>query len=358
VSEALPPDGEQAPAPAWEEEAALPYAYGPPPLRARLRAVAEDFWVDERPLYLPEGRGNQLWLRIEKRETNTEWVARRLAELVGVAAKEVGYAGLKDRHAVTRQWFSVPVSATETPPWGQWQEEFTVLEAVRNPTRLRRGGLAGNQFRILLRAPVGDLTTFQRRVALIASHGFPNYFGEQRFGHQGANLGRAEALFRGELRERDRHLRGLYLSAARSQLFNQVLARRVEQGSWGRALAGEHLLLASSHTHFIGRSDAPHVVAQLDAGQIHPSGPLWGSGAPQAKGEALALELAAVANSETLRRGLERAGLQQERRPLRVIPEGLRAAEQEGHLLLEFFLPAGSYATALLRELVAPAAGP
>lgn len=342
------------------------YAFGKPGCHAWFRCSAEDFVVEEVLGFDPDGEGNHAFLHIRKRNTNTEWLARRLAELAGVPLNDVGYAGLKDRHAVTSQYFTVHLSGKDEPDWRQLDSpEITVLDVTRHRRKLRRGALRENRFQIILRQLDGECADLESRLQQIAKRGVPNYFGGQRFGHAGGNLERALAMFRGELNERDRHKRSLYLSAARSWLFNMVLSARVERGDWNHPLPGDSLMMNGSSSCFTVRLISSEIEQRVAAGDLHPSGPLWGRGKPSSLAEALELELAALEGEGALRDGLERAGLEQERRALRLPVNRLNwCFIEETALRLEFALPAGAYATSVLRELVqlkdacAPASGP
>jgi tRNA pseudouridine13 synthase len=335
----------------------LPFAHGIPPAGALLRRTPEDFEVEEQLGYGPDGEGEHLWLWVEKRGLNTEQVARQLARLAHVKQAEVGYAGLKDRHALTRQWFSLPFRNGDREA-AQWSGEgWRVLHADRARRKLRRGGLRGNRFVITLREVRGERGVIEARLQDIAARGVPNYFGEQRFGHD--NLARAEAMMRGELRVPDRHLRGLYLSSLRSALFNAVLAYRVRDGSWVHALGGESLNLDGSRSFFVADVIDEAIAARLCRGDIHPTGPLWGRGEPPSRGDALALEQAAVSVCPDLwREACIAAGMEQERRSLRLLPKQSTWQWLSGDVLrLEFSLPAGAYATVVVRELLSFQAG-
>lgn len=330
------------------------YAHGAPKATARLRSVPEDFIVDEVLGFEPDGEGQHLLLQLRKRNTNTDWLARQLARFAGVGAREVSYAGLKDRNALTTQWFSLDMAGREAPDWSAFAlEGVEVLQVAPHRRKLRRGALRGNRFTLTLRELTADPAWLERRLGQIAARGVPNYFGEQRFGHNCGNLARAQALFAGQFKERDRHKRGLYLSAARAFLFNQVLSRRVELGNWDGCVPGEALALDHSHAYFVAEVDDPAQAGRLAVGEVHPSGPLWGRGRAPCQAEALALEAGVVEPYALLREGLERAGMQQERRALRLPVTDLQWEWLEAQTLqLGFYLPAGSYATAVLRELV------
>jgi tRNA pseudouridine13 synthase len=329
----------------------LPYAHGGPPATAVLRAEPADFHVEELLGFAPAGEGEHAFVRVEKTGANTEWVARRLAEAAGVAPAAVGFAGLKDRHAVTIQHFTVHLPGRSGPDWGALAiPGVRVLEVARHDRKLRRGAHKGNRFGIRLRRVQGARDAVAARLAAIATHGAPNYFGEQRFGREGGNRALAEALFAG--RRLPRAERAFALSAARAELFNAALARRVADASWNRALDGEVWMLDGSHALFGPEPWNEALAQRLAAFDIHPTGPMWGRGPLRSAGAVHALEQAAAQAQATLARGLEQAGLAQERRALRVRAADLAHAwTDEGDLALDFRLPQGAYATAVLREL-------
>ena len=333
----------------------LGHAFGGPVLHGVVRATPEDFVVDEQLGFVPSGAGEHVMLRIEKRDANTAWVAGQLAALAGVPRRDVGFAGLKDRFAVTRQWFSVGLAGRPEPAWEALAETpgVRVLEALRHHRKLRRGALIGNRFRLRLRRVTGDTAAAHERLDAIVRRGFPNLFGPQRFGHGGRNLDAAWRLLDGSLRRVQREQRSIYLSAARSLLFNAVAAARLDDGSWERALDGEALVLDGRQSFFIGAADDAALPARLAALEIHPSGPLWGRGAIQVERAAAAYEAARLAPFAAWCAGLERLGLDAARRALRARATDLAWSFDGDVLELSFALPAGSYATALLRELVA-----
>jgi len=335
-----------------------PFLLGPPTVRGVLRAEPEDFRVDEIPLITPSGEGNHLWLEVEKRGANTSWVAAQLARAAGISARDVGFAGMKDRRAVTRQWFSVALQEAENVEFTDWRiSGVRILRGVRHDRKLRRGALRGNRFEIRLRAlsggPDGAVDRLPERVEYLRQTGVPNYFGPQRFGRGGANLTRGLAwLQRGGRIKRSE--RSLFLSAVRSGLFNRVLGERVRRGDWNRLLDGEVAMLDGSHSSFECRlpdADLERRCAEFD---LHPSGPLPGrpGRALQAAFEAGEVESQALAGCGEVVAALANAGVEADRRSLRVRPQGLEAELGDGELRLAFQLPAGAYATALLRELV------
>jgi tRNA pseudouridine13 synthase len=329
-------------------------AWGGPPASGRLRTTPEDFLVHEIPLVDPAGKGEHVWLLIRKRQENTEQVARILARLAGVPQRDVSYAGLKDRNAVTEQWFSVCLPGGIEPDWtGLTSGNVTLLSHARHNRKLRRGALRGNAFRIRIRNITGDRPALERRLSAVASGGVPNYFGEQRFGRGGSNLRTAERLFSHTAGRLPREQRGLALSAARSFLFNQVLSRRVETHSWDCPLPGEALQLEGTHSYFIAGQVDETLRRRVREGDVHPTGPLYGRGESPATGEALREETDCLASYGAWCLGLIEAGLKQERRPLRLlIAAPVWSWPEPDCLELSFSLPAGAYATSVLRELV------
>ena len=335
--------------------ATLSYCAGVPELYGRIRSVADDFVVREALNFTPDGVGEHLLLKVRKRGVNTMWVARQLARSVGVASGAVSFAGLKDRNAVAEQWFSIhlPGRAVIAQTAFNNFDEFSVLEQIRHRRKLKRGALESNEFSIIIRDLVGDVKKLERRWQRILTDGVPNYFGDQRFGNDADNLRHAEAMFLGRERVRDRHKRGLYLSAARAEVFNQILSRRVSEGSWNRALTGDVMMLAGSQSVFPIAHPDDTIQMRVLAQDIHPTGPLWGQGELLSQSTVLALESAVANHLAVLCEGLCQAGLRQERRALRVC---LRDAELEQlpneAVRIGFRLPKGTYATAVLRELV------
>jgi tRNA pseudouridine13 synthase len=340
--------------PHWRAAALEPSrAFGPPAVAGTIRSIAEDFEVEEELGFAPDGAGQHLLLKIRKRAANTEWVARAIARHARVRPSDIGFAGLKDRHAVAVQWFSVPGGREAgTASWLEFRHpEFTVLEAHAHGRKLRRGALAGNRFRIRVRALRGDRAALDARLAQIRAQGVPNYFGPQRFGRDAANL-QALAYWALDGRAlRGRAERSFTLSAGRSVVFNAVLAQRVQDASWDRLLDGEIVNLDGSGSVFRIETPPPDIGERCAALDVHPTGPLWGRGDLRPSLAAAALENKVSAAFTAVTTALEAAGLQQERRALRLKVEAL-AADLDEDLELTFRLGSGAFATAVLRELV------
>ena len=336
----------------------LPRAHGAPVLQGRYREAAEDFQVTELPAFEADGAGEHLLLTVTKRGMNTAHAVRLVAQWAGVQERDVGCAGLKDRHAVTTQRFSVWLPGRPDPDLAgleeeEGQESLHVVAATRHSRKLARGALQGNRFSLVLRALRGERGAVEARLQVIAAAGVPNYFGVQRFGHAGGNLGKALAMFAG--RRVGREQRAMLLSAARSQLFNQALAARVGDGSWASGRPdGEVWMLDGSRSVFGPQALDAELAGRLQCFDVHPTGPLWGRGELRTTGTARTLELAALDDPQSLRlrAGLEQAGLKQERRALRLQPQGLEWRwRDEDVLVLDFGLPPGTYATSVLAEL-------
>ncbi|RQO54665.1 tRNA pseudouridine(13) synthase TruD [Paucibacter sp. KBW04] len=308
-----------------------PKAYPASGASATLKFLNEDFIVTELPLQQPSGAGEHLWLEVEKNGANTAFVAEQLAAAAGVKEWDVGYAGLKDRYAITRQWFSIYLPKGETPDLTLLQHpEFKVLSQSRHVKKLRRGDLQGNHFRIVLRDVSGDRAAIEANLKAVATRGAPNYFGAQRFGHDGGNVEQGRAMLAREIRVRNPKKKGIYLSAVRSFVFNEVLALRIQQGLWGKTLVGD---------------------VMDEAGR--PTGPLWGRGRVSSSEEAQALEMGVAERNASLCDGMEHAGLDQERRALVTSPLDMAWEwPQADQLLLSFSLPAGNYATSVLSEIL------
>jgi tRNA pseudouridine13 synthase len=291
-------------------------------------------------------------LRVEKRTANTRWVAAEIARLAGVASRDVGYAGLKDRHAVAVQWFSVPNLARSTESWIEVRTpEFKVLEARANSRKLKIGALSGNRFRIRLRNVLWSREQLDLKLDSLRAHGAPNYFGPQRFGRDAYNLDRVAAWVQSGVAPRGRAERGFALSAARSLVFNAVLARRVEAGDWSQLAPGDLASLDGSGSHFSVTAVDDELRRRLNAFDIHPSGPLWGRGHPPSQGQALQHELEASRDLATVAELLAVQGLTQERRALRCAIRELSSERDANTLTLSFLLGRGQFATSVLREI-------
>lgn len=342
--------------PVWQ------HAYGAAPVTARIKANPDDFIVIEHLPFTLTGSGQHVFLRIHKRQRNTVEVAKALARLAGVSAVAVGYAGLKDKEAETEQWFSVDLAGKAEPDWGLLETDgLQIREVTRHNKKLRIGVVKHNEFQLILREVSGDLRELEARLQLVRQQGVPNYFGEQRFGRGFDNINQGLAMLNGEITVRNRSLRGIYYSAIRSFLFNQVLSARIAASNWNTALPGEALILDGSRSFFIAELIDAEILERLARFDVHPSGPLPGKLPEKAElegslctGAAGEFETALLDPYSAWIDALVAEGLEAARRPLRVIPAEMQWTWLDTtSVQLRFLLPAGAYATTVLRELVA-----
>jgi len=356
----------------------LTFAHGVPAITGRIRVLPEDFVVREWLGFDPDHDGDHALLTVRKREANTQWVARELAKRAGVHVHDVGFAGLKDRHALTEQSFSVPIGRNgNVASWAGFQGEgFEVLSAVRHRRKLRRGAHHGNDFEILVREPgprhpalptpeapasgptppMGEASFtgsfLDARLTAIQRFGVPNYFGEQRFGREDSNLDAARRWFEQGQEPRDRHIRGFALSATRAEIFNRILSARVSDGTWNRLLDGDVANLQGTGSIF-GVEQVDEVLRErCERMDIHPTGAMWGRGELRSQGAARQLEEAIAAELSSFAAGLAKAGLEQERRALRLAVQELQWAAAPDGLRLKFRLGRGAFATTVLREIL------
>lgn len=326
-------------------------ALGKPLATARIRSTAEDFLVVEELGFEPCDDGEHDYLFLEKTGHSTERVAGELATFAGVRSAAVGYSGMKDRQAVTRQWFSVPRLPRAAANWPDFQcAGVRMLACRRHARKLKRGVHRRNRFRLVLRDVADPSATLDERLRRLRSEGMPNYFGEQRFGWGGGNLSMAASLFAG--RRLARNKRSIALSAARSLIFNDVLAARVGDGSWNELQNGDVAGLDGTGSVFGVDTVDDELRARVVALDLHPTGPLWGAGETRAGAATAALEARIAERHAALSAGLEKH-TKRARRAMRCPVAELEWQADGDVLTLEFVLPRGSFATALLRELVA-----
>lgn len=323
----------------------------------QLRVESGDFRVEEMCDVELSSEGEHVWLWIEKTGLTTTQAVERLAAAIGVAARDVGFSGLKDRHAITCQWFSVtwPIKQ-ELPVWPA-DDDFRVIEARRHDRKLRRGTHRANRFDIVVRNVTGlDAAAFDASVARVRRDGVPNYFGPQRFGHGGRNIELSHALFSGRRLSRGR--RSFALSAARSLIFNAVLDARLRAGAWPAPLTGDVFMLAGSRSVFAAGDTAEpwdSLVERAASGDIEPTGPMPGrqrGSAVRPTDTAAEIENRVLTEFATFCEGLERFGVDAERRALRLRVADLEASIDGPDMRLSFTLSAGAFATSVIRELV------
>ncbi|HCH70965.1 MAG TPA: tRNA pseudouridine(13) synthase TruD [Colwellia sp.] len=338
----------------------LTYLYGKPQSSGLLRSQKSDFKVFEQLPFSPIGEGEHLFIYIRKTGANTVFVARELAKYFKVKEQLVSYAGLKDRFAVTEQWFGVHVPGKQVYDLKDLTiEGVEVLEYTRHNKKLRTGALTGNRFELTLRN-VTNLQALHNRWEDIVERGVPNYFGEQRFGIDGGNIDKALALFSGT-KVKDKKKRGMYLSAARSCIFNDIISERIKQNTFSTLQQGDVLMLAGTQSVFHLDEVDDAIVQRFIDKDVDITASMWGAGELMTSAAPEELEQNIGSKHNEFSEGLPRFGLKQERRRIRLIVkeadiEVLMHDQESDNALpsvkVSFILPAGSYATTVLRELI------
>ncbi|NMP29938.1 tRNA pseudouridine(13) synthase TruD [Thalassotalea sp. M1531] len=330
----------------------LPYLHGKPIATGEIRSSNSDFKVFEILPFSATGEGEHLLLHIEKSGENTTWVARQLAKHFGVKEMAVSYAGLKDRNAITQQWFGIHLPGKPNDDLSAFNiPNVKILSYARHNKKLRTGALIGNRFELTLRNVTAIDDAIERFEQIVHS-GVPNYFGEQRFGFDGSNLNKALSLFNGQ-KIKDRKKRGMYLSAARSYIFNQIIAKRIAQNAFLSPVIGDVFMLTGSQSIFKSTEVDDDIIQRVAKHEIDITASMWGAGDLLTAIDALAIESSVKDNNQQLCDGLENFGLKQERRRMRLSmlqPNVVKVDDKT--LTLSFILPAGSYATAILREVI------
>jgi tRNA pseudouridine13 synthase len=322
-----------------------------------IRQQNTDFMVTEIPSVTPIGTGEHVWLKLQKSGENSDWLAGLLARIANIKRRDVSYAGMKDRHAVTTQWFSVYLPGKVAPHWQEHlPETIQLLQETRHERKLRLGTLKGNHFQIILRdcqfSASGDAEQIEQRIALIRAEGVPNYFGEQRFGRNFNNLRQAEAWFSGQFTRKKLQFQSIFLSAARSWIFNQILSQRVQQQTWNKAVEGDVFMFSRSKSWFAEPLDSS-ILQRVTEQELNPTAALWGLGELPSKHSIQRLEQQIAADFPSFTQGLEAHKLRQDLRSLRLFVNDIESQWLDKHSLkLSFSLPAGSYATTILDEIL------
>lgn len=329
----------------------LNYLLGKPQQAGKLKAEFADFIVREELGYPLAGEGEFVAVKVRKTNANTLFVGEQLAKFVGISAKNMSYAGLKDRHAVTEQWFCLHLAGKETPDFSAFEcEGVEILEVTRHNRKIRTGALEGNYFELLLR-DVEETDELKQRLNQLQAVGFPNYFTEQRFGRDGHNLTQAQRWASGEISVKDRKKRSFYLSAARSEVFNLVVSQRIADQQMQTVLLGDYLQLAGSNSFFeVKAEDLVQSQQRLDENDVLLTAPLIGENSLEQKGNER--EKAIIAQHENLISLMKKERMNAARRAILCKPQDLHWQFEAEGLRLTFFLNSGSYATGLVRELI------
>lgn len=332
----------------------LAYIHGKPELQGSIRNANQDFQVEEVLGFELDGQGEHIWYWIEKEGQTTNAVIKEFARKTGVQAKKIGYSGMKDKYAITRQWICLPWPIKKADPILSL-ETCKILRCGRHSKKLKIGTHKKNKFKIKIQLNSGDLNSVESRLTSIANLGVANYFGEQRFGRDGDNVDSAIKMFTGEKKVFDRKLRGMFLSAARSEIFNQVLNKRIERNLFEPTL-GDAFMLSGSNSFFVAEEIDDAIIQRFNSGDILLSGLMFGEGESITQGKILQLEQEVIEANKVIADGLVEAGLKQDRRALQLPVEDLSweliDKQDNQALVLSFVLSAGSFATSVLREVV------
>lgn len=334
----------------WQHLFSAPLATG------RLKVELEDFKVSENLGYLPCGQGEHIYLWVRKTALNTAYVAEQLAQFARVHPRAVTYAGRKDKYAITEQWFSVHKPGKAEFDWSQLTlEGVEVLQAIRHDKKLRTGVLKGNRFSITVRE-LSATEGLEQRLLQIQKQGVPNYYGAQRFGdsrydQRGGNLVLAEKMIEGEP-IRNRNKRSMAISALRSWLFNEYVSSRLQSATYQNPISGDVMILDGSASYFVAPEIDDAIHKRLMVKDIHMSAPLWGQGELASQHAAFDFEQHLAMDNVKVTQCLAELGLKQERRALKLFPQNMTWQLEADKLLIEFDLPAGAFATSVIRELV------
>ena len=368
------------------DTATLPQSMSPPIEQATYKAHNEDFIVNEILEIDFTDEGEHLWLHIQKSGINTAYLAKLLSEWADIPLRDVGYSGLKDRHALTTQWFSLRLPKKQKPTSDfapidiKDHETIQILSEHWHNKKLNRGTHRANQFIITLREVMfandstlmDNQSLIEHHLATISQTGVPNYFGPQRFGFGGNNIREALNLFARSLPDKTsplssskkkskrkgvpREQNSMELSAARSLIFNRILAARVANGSWDSGVDGEVFNLDGSGSIFASEQIDETLQARVASGDIHPTAVMWGVANDKVAGTAADLENSIVQQDvllAELAKGLEQRDVKSQRRALRLPVEDLNGQwTQPQTLVLSFTLTTGSFATSVLASLV------
>ncbi len=320
-----------------------------------IRSQADDFIVLEHNDIEFTESGEHLWLKVEKTNSNTAWVATQISSACKVPARQVGYAGLKDRHAITQQWFSVqlPKIRELDEIKAKLPDEVKIIEHHWHKSKIKTGFLTCNEFRLKVRNITGDTAQINHNIATLMTQGAPNYFGPQRFGHHMGNIEKANDWFSGKTKVNNKNLRGLLISTARSHIFNQILAYRIKNNTWDQVIDGDIIQLNGSHSWFHA-NDATNneLTERLAAFDIHLTAALWGEDGVQSSANCAELEQNNANEFPIYQQGFKLFRVKQDRRAIRVVPMDLSHTWDNEDLLLNFKLLPGAYATGILREIL------
>ncbi len=327
----------------------LAYLHGRPEANAFFKAKNEDFIVKEVLGFPFSGQGEHLMVRIRKNGENTSFVANELARVCGVKSKDIGWAGLKDRHAVTEQWLSIHLPKRDVPDFSEFLAQYPSIEILQTDwhnKKLRPGDLQGNEFEIVL-SNISDIDAVIAKLELVKQFGVPNYFGQQRFGRDGHNVDEARRWGRENVRTRNQNKRSLYLSAARSWIFNHIVSQRLTSGLFDEVLAGD-VIENNGQLSLVTQE----MLASLSLDSVNITAALAGDNALPTADKPLDIEQAIVDSEPDLMALIRGNRMRHDRRNMRLNIDSLSWQSADNDLVIQFALDAGSFATAIIREVV------
>ena len=326
-------------------------AWGDPVAQGLIRQYPEDFKVVEILSFVPSGAGDHVYLFIEKINTNTDWVAVQLASLANLKSVDIGYAGLKDRNAVTQQWFSLHMPNQSEPDWSDLPDSIRVLSKTRHEKKLKTGAIQQNNFELCIRDLQCDEAMLEKRLNNIQARGVPNYFGSQRFGRNNANVQRFISL-KGNRKRIKRQQRSILISAARSYLFNHVLSQRVSLNNWNQMIDGDVLMLDGSRSVFVADTADDSLQRRLSDLEVHPVGVLWGQGKQMMSKTSAVISNEVIEFYPSITRALDNIGASLSHRAMRIAVKNLGWTIKNEQLKIKFSLNSGAYATSVLKEFL------
>ncbi len=321
----------------------------------KLRSEAADFHVVEHSEVCFTEEGEHLWLKIEKTSSNTAWAATQIASACKVPARQVGFAGLKDRHAITQQWFSVqlPQISDIKIIKAKLPDEISILEHHWHHRKIKTGQLKFNEFKLIVRDVQGDRLATEQNIRCIQRTGVPNYFGPQRFGHDLSNIQQTKDWFAGTIKVNNKRLKGLLISTARSHIFNLILAERIKKELWQHPITGDVIQLNQSHSWFPAKDATTKELSdRLAAFDVHISAALWGEDSVQSTDQCAILENNIANSLPEYQPGFKTHRVKQDRRAMRIVTTDFNHIWVDNDLHLSFKLQPGAYATSVLREII------
>ncbi|MDG3089016.1 tRNA pseudouridine(13) synthase TruD [Vibrio hannami] len=330
----------------------LAYLHGKPDIKAAIKAAPEHFIVKEVLGFDFTGSGEHLMVRIRKSGENTTFVANEIAKVCRIKSKDVSWAGLKDRHAITEQWLSIHLPKGDAPDFSAFEKQYPniqILETTRHNKKLRPGDLSGNDFELVL-SEVSDVDSAEKRIKQIMESGVPNYFGAQRFGREGNNLIEARRWGRDNVRTRNQNKRSMMLSTARSWIFNHIVSDRIEQNLFDKLIEGDIVVVDGSEKQVI-ESDIASLMPSLQNGEVVLTAALAGDNELPTQSNAKTIEQKVVDAEPDLMALIRGNRMRHDRREVVLKPDNLNYVIDENNIKLQFSLSSGSFATSIVREI-------